>query len=273
MTTPEPQGGGTSQTPPPYPQPAGAPQLTFAPYPGAPLSPKRTSGLALAALLVGIGAFLVGLVPVFGAIVGAVAIVLAVLALRKQQPKGLAVTGLVFGIVAALSSIGVAAGIGAVVSGSESTQQSAVVAESPEPTAAAEAEEPSEATKPSEAAAEPAEEESESTEEAPEKPATPVEYASALTKAESYSEMMHMSKAGLYDQLTSEYGEQFSPEAAQYAIDTIKADWNANALAKAKDYQANMSMSPAAIRDQLVSEYGEKFTPAEADFAIAHLNG
>ncbi|WIE72904.1 Ltp family lipoprotein [Curtobacterium sp. MCJR17_020] len=262
-----------SQTPPPYPQPSGAPQQTFAPFPGAPLTPKRASGLALAALLVGIGAFLVGLIPVFGAIVGAVAIVLAVLALRKQQPKGLAVTGLVFGIVAALSSIGVAAGIGAVVSGSESTQQSAVVAESPEPTAAAEAEEPSEAAKPSEAAAEPAEKESESTEATPEKPATPVEYASALTKAESYSEMMHMSKAGLYDQLTSEYGEQFSPEAAQYAIDTIKADWNANALAKAKDYQANMSMSPAAIRDQLVSEYGEKFTPAEADFAIAHLNG
>ena len=83
---------------------------------------------------------------------------------------------------------------------------------------------------------------------------------------------MHMSKAGIYDQLVSEYGEQFSAEAAQYAIDNIKADWNANALAKAKSYQETMSMSPAAIYDQLISEYGEQFLPSEADYAIAHLN-
>ena len=83
---------------------------------------------------------------------------------------------------------------------------------------------------------------------------------------------MHMSKAGLYDQLTSEYGEKFSAEAAQYAVDTIEADWNANALATAKNYQDTMDMSPEAIRDQLTSEYGEQFTAEEADYAIANLN-
>jgi hypothetical protein len=81
-----------------------------------------------------------------------------------------------------------------------------------------------------------------------------------------------MSKQGVYDQLVSEYGEKFKPEAAQYAIDNVKADWNANALAKAKDYQNQQHLSPAAIRDQLVSQYGEKFTAAEADYAIQHLN-
>jgi len=81
-----------------------------------------------------------------------------------------------------------------------------------------------------------------------------------------------MSKKGLCDQLTSEYGEQFSKETAQYAVDNVKADWNANALAKAKSCQETQNMLPAAIRDQLVSEYGEKFTAAEADYAIAHLN-
>ena len=81
-----------------------------------------------------------------------------------------------------------------------------------------------------------------------------------------------MSKRGIYDQLTSEYGEKFSAEAAQYAIDNVKVDWNANALAKAKNYQNTMNMSPAAIHDQLTSEYGEKFTQAEADYAIQHLN-
>lgn len=99
----------------------------------------------------------------------------------------------------------------------------------------------------------------------------PKEYKSALNKAKMYSETMHMSKAGLYDQLTSEYGEQFSEEAAQYAIDNIDADWKENALAKAKEYQDTMDMSPEAIRDQLVSEYGEKFTQEEADYAVEHL--
>jgi hypothetical protein len=81
-----------------------------------------------------------------------------------------------------------------------------------------------------------------------------------------------MSKQGVYDQLVSEYGGKFSSAAAQYAIDNVKADWNANALAKAKSYQDTMHQSPAAIHDQLTSAYGEKFTQAEADYAIAHLN-
>lgn len=112
-------------------------------------------------------------------------------------------------------------------------------------------------------------------EEAPAEPAAPsvpVEYANALIKAQTYSEIMHMSKAGIYDQLTSEYGEKFSAEAGQYAVDTMAADWNANALEKAKTYQDTMAMSPDAIHDQLTSEYGEKFTVAEADYAIANLN-
>ena len=101
--------------------------------------------------------------------------------------------------------------------------------------------------------------------------ALPAEYRSALRKAESYSKNMHMSKAGIYDQLVSEYGEKFSPEAAQYAIDNVQANWNENALYKARSYQEMMAMAPEAIRDQLVSEYGEKFTEEEADYAIANL--
>ena len=99
----------------------------------------------------------------------------------------------------------------------------------------------------------------------------PKEYKSALKKAEIYSEKMHMSKAGLFEQLTSEYGEKFSLEAAQYAVDNITADWNANALAKARIYQDSMAMSPQGIYDQLVSEYGERFTPEQAQFAINNL--
>src|SRR5437764_550984 len=103
-------------------------------------------------------------------------------------------------------------------------------------------------------------------------PAVPAEYKSALAKAKDYSDTMHMSKQGIYDQLTSDYGEKFSAAAGQYAVDNLQADYNANALAKAKEYQQEQSMSPAAIHDQLTSDAGEKFTQAQADYAIQHLN-
>ena len=35
---------------------------------------------------------------------------------------------------------------------------------------------------------------------------------------------MHMSKTAIYEQLVSEYGEEFTEEEAQYAIDNIEAD-------------------------------------------------
>ncbi len=103
-------------------------------------------------------------------------------------------------------------------------------------------------------------------------PAVPAEYKSALSQAGTYANTMHMSKQGLYDQLVSEYGGKFSAPAAQYGVDNVKTDYNANALAKAKTYQDTMHLSPSAIHDQLTSSAGEKFTAAEADYAIAHLN-
>lgn len=102
-------------------------------------------------------------------------------------------------------------------------------------------------------------------------PDVPAEYKAALTKAASYSDMMHMSKAGIYHQLTSEYGEQFPAEAAQYAVDNLNADWNANALAKAKSYSDTMHMSKLGIYNQLISENGEQFTAEEAQYAMDNL--
>jgi len=112
------------------------------------------------------------------------------------------------------------------------------------------------------------------TEPAPTEPAKPkvsTEFISALAKAELYGNTMSMSKAGIYDQLTSEYGEKFSKESAKYAVDHVKIDYKANALKKAETYQKEMSMSPSAVYDQLISEYGEKFTVAEAQYAKDNL--
>lgn len=100
----------------------------------------------------------------------------------------------------------------------------------------------------------------------------PKEYTNALKKAKSYSDNMYMSKAAIHDQLTSEYGEGFSEEAADYAMENLVADYKANALHKAKSYQDNMAMSTSAIYDQLVSEYGEQFTEEEAQYAIDNLD-
>lgn len=100
----------------------------------------------------------------------------------------------------------------------------------------------------------------------------PTEYKSALRKAKSYSDTMHMSKAGLYNQLTSEYGENFTAEAAQYAVDNVEADWKENALKKAENYNDTMYMSKAGLYDQLTSEYGEQFTPEEAQYAVDNVD-
>lgn len=99
----------------------------------------------------------------------------------------------------------------------------------------------------------------------------PIEYRNALKKAQMYADSMYMSKKGIYNQLTSEYGEGFSAEAAKYAVDNIKANWNENALKKAKQYSDTMSMSKNSIYNQLISDYGEKFTESEAQYAVNNL--
>ena len=101
----------------------------------------------------------------------------------------------------------------------------------------------------------------------------PKEYRNALHKAENYSKMMHMSKQRIYDQLTSEYGEKFDAEAAQYAIDNLNADYNENALKCGENYKKTMHMSKARIYDQLTSENGEKFTAEQAQYAIDNIKG
>lgn len=100
----------------------------------------------------------------------------------------------------------------------------------------------------------------------------PEEHIAALEKAKMYANELYLSKSRIYDQLTSEYGEKFSNESAQYAIDHLDVDYKKNALIKAKEYRNSMSMSNESIREQLTSSYGERFTQEEADFAIENLD-
>ncbi|MCC3295663.1 Ltp family lipoprotein [Arthrobacter sp. zg-Y411] len=109
---------------------------------------------------------------------------------------------------------------------------------------------------------------------APAAPAVPKsdDRAQALSSAQFFSDDMHMSKAAIFDQLGSEYGK-YTPEAAQYAVDNITADYKTNALEYAKILQEELSLPTEELREQLAStsQYGAKFTPEEADYAIENL--
>lgn len=91
----------------------------------------------------------------------------------------------------------------------------------------------------------------------------------ALNKAKTYSDVMHMSKKGIYNQLTSE-ADKFKEEDAQWAVDNLKADYKKNAVEKAKDYSEQQNMSKDAVRQQLVSQF-DAFTEEEADYAVSQL--
>lgn len=100
----------------------------------------------------------------------------------------------------------------------------------------------------------------------------PREYANALKSAQNYVDIMAFSEAKLYEQLTSEYGEQYPEDAAKYAIENVEVDYNEEALQSAKNYQETMPMSDDGLYDQLTSEYGELFTAEQAQYAIDNLD-
>ncbi|WP_068494953.1 DUF4190 domain-containing protein [Pseudoclavibacter helvolus] len=97
---------------------------------------KKLKGLAVTALVVGIVAFLIGLVPVLGLLVGFVAIVFGVLALSKGQSRPMAVVGIVLASLAVVASIGTTIGLG----GSGDADEPVAAVATTEATAAAEVE-------------------------------------------------------------------------------------------------------------------------------------
>lgn len=106
-------------------------------------------------------------------------------------------------------------------------------------------------------------------EEEPTTSEVPKEHEAALKKAQSYGRTFHMSKKGIYNQLTSDV-EGFTPEAAQYAVDNLDMDYMENAYQKAKSYFEKMNMSREGIYNQLTSSV-EGFTPEEAQYAVDKL--
>lgn len=97
----------------------------------------------------------------------------------------------------------------------------------------------------------------------------------AVKSATSYLSSMAFSRAGLIDQLTSEFGSKFTKEQAEYAVSTLETaglvDWNEQAVKSAKSYLEFMAFSKEGLIDQLSSEYGSQFTREQAEYAAAHV--
>ena len=93
----------------------------------------------------------------------------------------------------------------------------------------------------------------------------------AVKSAESYLDFSAFSKQGLIDQLSSEYGSQFTEEQATYAVQYLEdnnlVDWNEQAVKSAESYLNYTTFSRKELIDQLTSEYGEKFTEEQAEYA------
>jgi hypothetical protein len=102
------------------------------------------------------------------------------------------------------------------------------------------------------------------------KPAPPLSVGrqQAIGAAEDYLRVQAFSRAGLIDQLTSQYGEGFALADATYAVDHIDVDWKEQAAKAAREYLAVQHFSRAGLIDQLESEYGGQFTHAQAVYGV-----
>jgi len=100
------------------------------------------------------------------------------------------------------------------------------------------------------------------------KPKMSVEQEQAVEAAKSYLAMSSFSKAGLIDQLSSEYGDAFPREIAEFAVKHSGANWKAEAVEAAESYLEMTSFSRQGLIEQLTSEAGDQFTKKQAEHAV-----
>lgn len=86
----------------------------------------------------------------------------------------------------------------------------------------------------------------------------------AVRSAQAYLRMSGFSRQGLIDQLSSEYGDQFSVADATVAVENLDVDWNAQAARSAAAYLQMSGFSCQGLIDQLSSSHGEQFTVDQA---------
>lgn len=101
-----------------------------------------------------------------------------------------------------------------------------------------------------------------------------LEYYQALNRANAYSDTMHMLKADIYDRLVSEYSDNFSADAAQYAIDHITNDWESELPESVEADRNDAGMSSSDIQDSVSMEEApgavnaETYSAPETDVSV-----
>jgi hypothetical protein len=77
------------------------------------------------------------------------------------------------------------------------------------------------------------------------------------------------SAEGLLQQLTSSYGNGFTRADAQFAINYLNPNWDAQAVEAAQGYMTTEpGWSQSGLEQQLTSTYGSGFTQAQAVYAV-----
>jgi hypothetical protein len=96
--------------------------------------------------------------------------------------------------------------------------------------------------------------------------------AQAVDAANGYlSEGDGFSEQGLLQQLTSSAGAGFTEAQAEYAINSLHPNWDAQAIDAAKGYMQMGGFSQASLIQQLTSSAGSGFTEAQAEYAASQV--
>ena len=94
----------------------------------------------------------------------------------------------------------------------------------------------------------------------------------AVDTAQGYLGMgTGFSEQGLLKQLTSSAGNGFTEAQAEYALNHVHSDWDAQAVDAAKGYLQIGGFSRASLIQQLTSSYGSGFTEAQAEYAASQV--
>ena len=88
----------------------------------------------------------------------------------------------------------------------------------------------------------------------------------AVRSAEQYLSIQGFSRKGLIDQLSSEFGDEYSVTDATVAVDSLRNDWNKEAVKSAKQYLSIQGFSCNGLIKQLSSDYGDKYTKGQATY-------
>ena len=94
----------------------------------------------------------------------------------------------------------------------------------------------------------------------------------AVDAANDYlNEGQGFSEQGLLQQLTSSAGSGFTQAQAEYAINYLHPDWDAQAVDAAKGYMQLGGFSQASLIQQLTSSAGSGFTQSQAEYAASKV--